>query len=151
MASPELVEWIKSQIEEGHSEDDIKAVLVSQGWSQDEISEAITEAGPAEKPKPEKTEHVSRFIGAGLALAAGLLVLYKFLNIGIAPFFVIDEIFSILLGVLLIIGAGLLWADKARLGAILVIIFSIVYFIITGQIVALIIGIVGGIVGFKRR
>jgi hypothetical protein len=145
MAVKELVEWIKNQIEEGRSENDIRAVLKSSGWSDTDINLAFDEIKREEKPIEKK----SKFFGPAFALAAALVILFRFFDIKFL-FFALDEIFAVLFGILLAIGAGLLWAERIRFGASLIIISSILHFAFFGQIFVLAIGIISGILGFKK-
>ncbi len=154
MAVAELVEWIRDQLAAGVSENEIRTTLASQGWSDADIDAAMAEARVMVEKPIEGVKRVRKFIGPGLSLAAGLLVLAQFLDIRTLPLLTLGEwteLLTVLFGVSLIACAGLLWADKTKIGAGLILAFSVAHFILLGQITVLVIGILAGIMALKKR
>ena len=131
MINQQLLDYIKQQIQQGMSSDNIKIALRSNGWEDADINEAFNnlatppsgvasvQINQASKPKGVRIISVLYFLGSLLALGFGVLALFgasfftQILGTGFfGKFFTIGGIIFITLGILGISTGIGLWKYK---------------------------------------
>ncbi len=180
MVSNEIVEYVKTQLNAGFSEDDIRAALRGQGWPEDDINEAFNVirgfVPPPKAPEEEKVKKATS--GFVLSFLGGMLILINGILAGLLPsllsdiisrvdivknisgdFFVnflgiadILWVIGIVLGVIIIILSMLIYEPgKEKIGSIVLILSLISLVSISGLFIGSILGIIGGILGMAKK
>jgi hypothetical protein len=175
MANPEIIEYAREQLKAGHSVDEIRDSLIKTGWSKEEVEEAISAvqtqapANPTTTPTQPGLKPGKLLYGLVLSITAGLLIILNTIRIlapsleeqiiinviQFLPLSTEHTILTLVSGILMIIGAFLAYKTwggiKGKIGGILVIVFSLIYFISAGYIIFFIIGIIGGLLALMKK
>jgi hypothetical protein len=97
MVTPELIDYVKKSLEEGHSPESIRKALLDSGWSAEQADEAINHVAPRQQPAsvPHEKEKATQKKSRKIPLA---LIIIVIIGGGIALwFFVISPILYSLL------------------------------------------------------
>lgn len=73
MANRQLVDYVKEQLSHGVNIDQVRTLLIQQGWSQADVESAIDEAYGQHKSRAHK-EHGTHFLGIAIAAIVVLIL-----------------------------------------------------------------------------
>ena len=177
MVSSEIVDYVKEQLRAGYTPEEIRTALLTQGWSEGEVNESFDLAGPAPVSPPVKIKG-GKSKGFLLSLIGGLLIFIfgletvlslPLLSSSLSSAGLIISLWGLFEGglqtsvnrgtvilifsIVVILGSFLKNREgKARMGGVLVMIFSVLsllgfngFLLFVGALV----GIAGGIVALK--
>jgi len=164
MADPRLVDYIIKANNYGYSKDQIKSLLINQGWYENEIEEAFREAGISTLTETGESGNEKKNIGFIMSLLSGLLVILDGAVLRTSDFlgFTLVEIvspnmtlelimLSLIFGLGIILGSVLIYKGKNMVGGSLVIVMSLISMITFIGLIIGLIGIVAGIFGILRK
>lgn len=174
MVSSDIIEYVKEQLKAGYSSEEIRVALLAQGWTEEDVDEVFTFAGPpsAQPITPPVTIKKGGNKGFLISLLGGLILfifgletvlslpVLSSLLVGAGLIIAVSGFFEALLltslnsgvvilifAVVIILGALLLHREgKEKRGGILIIVFSVLSLIGFNGFL-LFVGAVLGIIG----
>lgn len=136
MANQQLLDYIKQQLEQGASTEQIKSAIIARGWKESDMNEAFAALSQDSTSSPLTESPVPSPEGGSLPKAVAMLneawSLYKprlwtFLGITIIPGVVLAGLFIVLAGGGLLLGPVLFSPKLTALGVGLLILFAILF------------------------
>lgn len=168
MADPRLTDYIRKATEYGYSREQIKEVLVREGWDESEIDEAFRESGTGTENMVSAGDVSAisggKSIGFITSILSGLLIILDGVMlrtsylIGFTVIEIIDPsmtieliMLSLIFGLGVILGSVLIYKGKNMVGGVLVILMSFISMITFIGLIIGLIGIVAGILGILKK
>ena len=175
MADSEIMEYVKTQLKAGYTEEQIRKALLDADYTIEEVNEAITsQSKPPAAPKPPKPEkRVGGKVGFILSLIGGVLILvtiifmfmgYPILDdtlsqiplLGVSSLGIIGNdlvVLNIILAAGIILGSVLSHKKKEMIKTtgVVVILLSIISLLNGGGFFLAIISVIGGLLLLKEK
>ncbi len=177
MISPDVAEYVREQLRAGYTPSEIRAALLDQGWSAEEVEESLEGQKPAVYPPVEINKgrngaFIISLLGGVLIFMAGLESVLSFQPItsALAQAGILIEItgflgillpdplaagaVALLFAILAVTGSFLITnEERRRLGSVAVLVFSLLALLgFSGFLFFLggVLGIVGSVLGFRE-